>query len=202
MTSLAPAEMYFSGDVETDGPIPGPFSMLSMGLVSVATFDGSTLNRVSTPEIFYAELKPISPNFEPEALAINGLDRESLLNAGDDPNEAMTRAAEWVQSVAGPYTPVFVGYPAPFDWMWLTWYFLRFSTGGSPFGHANCFDIKTLIAVDQGVMLSEAKPRTLPPTLQNDEAHTHQAAEDALRQGEIFIRILTARRDQSLRADK
>jgi len=26
-------EVYFSADVETDGPIPGPFSMLSFALV-------------------------------------------------------------------------------------------------------------------------------------------------------------------------
>jgi len=29
-------DVYFSADVETDGPIPGPFSMLSLGLVSQA----------------------------------------------------------------------------------------------------------------------------------------------------------------------
>jgi len=35
-------DVYFSADVETDGPIPGPYSMLSFALVYAGTFDGST----------------------------------------------------------------------------------------------------------------------------------------------------------------
>lgn len=40
-------DVYFSVDVETDGPIPGPYSMLSFGLVVAGTFDGRVFKRLS-----------------------------------------------------------------------------------------------------------------------------------------------------------
>ena len=62
--SLAPIDVYFSADVETDGPIPGPFSMLSFALVHAGRFDGSLFERPTRFEqTFYRELKPISPCF-------------------------------------------------------------------------------------------------------------------------------------------
>lgn len=33
-------DIYFSADIETDGPIPGPYSMLSFALVFAGEFDG------------------------------------------------------------------------------------------------------------------------------------------------------------------
>src|SRR6185437_9558285 len=41
-TGDAPVDAYFSADVETDGPIPGEYSMLSFALVFAGTFDGVT----------------------------------------------------------------------------------------------------------------------------------------------------------------
>ncbi|MBI2150442.1 MAG: hypothetical protein HYU27_07540 [Acidobacteria bacterium] len=76
--------MYFSADVETDGPIPGPFSMLSFALVHAGRFDGSLFERPTRFEqTFYRELKPISVNFQSEALRVNGLDRKRLCREGD-----------------------------------------------------------------------------------------------------------------------
>jgi hypothetical protein len=67
---------YFSADVETDGPIPGPFSMLSFAIVYAGTFDGIRFQRPPNyDQIFYKELMPISENYQEEALRVNGLDR-------------------------------------------------------------------------------------------------------------------------------
>src|ERR1700742_3948576 len=53
-------DVYFSADVEPDGPIPGPFSMLSFALVYAGTYDGHKFIRPTRYEqYFYAELKPI-----------------------------------------------------------------------------------------------------------------------------------------------
>jgi hypothetical protein len=69
-------DVYFSADVETDGPIPGPFSMLSFALVYAARFDAVQFRRPPNfKEAIYAELKPISTQYKPEALQVNGLDR-------------------------------------------------------------------------------------------------------------------------------
>jgi hypothetical protein len=95
--------------VETDGPIPGPFSILSFALVYAGSFDGEHFVRpAGYTETFYAELKPISPNYQPQALQINGLDRERLCIEGASPRSAMTEACRWVRSFAkGGGMPVF-----------------------------------------------------------------------------------------------
>ena len=121
-------DAYFSADVETDGPIPGPFSILSFGLVYAGTFDGQHFTRSQNyDKTFYRELKPISKDFQPEALRVNGLDRDRLLREGHNPKSAMTEASRWIRDIALPAKPVLVAYPLSFDWSWLYWYFIRFS---------------------------------------------------------------------------
>src|SRR5271169_4844785 len=95
-------DCYFSADVETDGPIPGPFSILSFALVYAGAFDGK---HFTPPEdykrTFYRELKPISENFQPAALRVNGLDRGRLLREGEAPELAMTEACRWIKGLTG-----------------------------------------------------------------------------------------------------
>jgi DNA polymerase III epsilon subunit-like protein len=183
-------DVYFSADVETDGPIPGPYSMLSFALVEVARFDGQRFERVRGDErSFYAELKPISDEFQAEALAVNGLDRERLRSAGRDPVEAMTEAASWVAAVAGGATPVLVAYPLAFDWSWLYWYFVRFSKSGSPFNHSRCFDVKTAFAVKAHRQVVTSGRDELPPELLGPRRHTHNALDDAREQADIFAKL-------------
>jgi hypothetical protein len=43
--SSSHVDAYFSADVETDGPIPGPFSVLSFALVFAGSFDRSHFQR-------------------------------------------------------------------------------------------------------------------------------------------------------------
>src|ERR1043165_4896128 len=76
-------DAYFSADVETDGPIPGPFSMLSFALVYAGRFDGKKYTRPEhLDQVFYVELRPISNTFDDEALRINRLDRARLSREG------------------------------------------------------------------------------------------------------------------------
>src|SRR5665811_2375396 len=90
-------DVYFSADIEADGPIPGPYSMLSFGLAVAARFDGSTFEPLNPEErVFYRELRPISESADEAALAAAGLDREALVRSGAEPVEAMRAAAEWV----------------------------------------------------------------------------------------------------------
>lgn len=182
--------MYFSADVETDGPIPGPFSMLSFALVYAGAFDGTTFYRPPVYErVFYAELKPISAAFEQEALDVNGLDRDRLSRDGADAATAMTEAAEWVRANAHHGTPVIVAYPLSFDWSWLYWYFIRYSQTGSPFGYSRAFDIKTAVAIKLGQSIGKSGRERLPATLRGDAPHTHHARDDAVEQAEIFANI-------------
>jgi hypothetical protein len=181
---------YFSADVETDGPIPGPFSILSFALVYAGSFDGKKFTRPQAfAKTFYAELKPISENYEVEALRVNGLDRDRLCKEGQSPESVMTEASRWVKQLAGEHTPVLVAYPLSFDWAWLYWYFLRFSSQGSPFNHSRCFDIKTAFAVKASIPIGEAGKSNLFEQLRPRRRHTHHALDDAIEQAEIFANV-------------
>jgi hypothetical protein len=183
-------DVFFSADVETDGAIPGPYSMLSFGLVYAGTFDGNTFSRPKEyTRSFYRELKPISEDYDPEALAINGLDREQLALHGVSPEIAMDEAFDWIQELSGAEKPVLVAYPLSFDWTWLYWYFIRFSKRGSPFGHSGCFDIKTAVAVKTGRTISSSSRAKLPVRFTSNRPHTHHAVDDAIEQAEIFANI-------------
>lgn len=183
-------DVYFSADVETDGPIPGPFSILSFALVFAGSFDG---RRFSRPQdyrnSFYTEMQPISDEFQPDALRVNGLDRERLCREGRRPGIAMDDAAQWVRQIAGEGRPVLVAYPLSFDWSWLYWYFVRFATGGSPFRHSSCFDIKTAIAVKGHLPISLSSRPRLSQALISHHSHTHNALDDAAEQAEIFANV-------------
>lgn len=185
----ADTDVYFSADIETDGPIPGPYSMLSVGLVVAGSFDGTTFHRPARDESWYAELKPISAEFEADALAVNRIDRKRLLTDGQDPVEAMTKLAKWVDATAAGRTPVLVAYPLSFDWAFLYWYFVRFSTAGCPFNHSRCFDLKTAYAVKARRTVGRSGRNSLPAELRGPLPHTHHALEDAREQAEIFARL-------------
>lgn len=185
-------DVYFSADVETDGPIPGPYSMLSFAIVLAGTYDGEEFKKPPKYDTFYCnELRPISDEFEQEALDVNGLDRKRLFITGADPRIAMSEAYEWVRRASGTGSPVLVAYPVSFDWSWLFWYFIRFSKNGSPFGHSRCFDIKTAVAVKSGRQISHSSRSKLPTNLLSNRPHTHRALDDAIEQAEIFANVFT-----------
>lgn len=183
------SDVYISADIEADGPIPGPYSMLAFGLAVASRFNGSTFERLD-PAVttFYRELKPISNQFDPEALRVAGLDRDLLTREGADPSEAMHAAAAWVLSQTVDARPVLVGYPVVFDWMFLHWYFVRF-LGESPFGFSNALDMKTMYQQKAGVTLGHAGRTDLPADLKPTREHTHNALDDAVEQAEIFNRL-------------
>jgi hypothetical protein len=185
------ADIYFSVDVESDGPIPGPYSMLSFALVPAGRMDGNLYTPPAKyDDYFYVELKPISEQFEEAALAVNGLDRDCLRREGTEPSEAMRAAADWLRARCAGGEPVLVAYPLGFDWSWIHWYFVNF-VGTSPFKHSRAFDLKTAVAVTEGIPISHAGRSRLPKSLMADHAHTHHAADDAIAQAEIFAKLMT-----------
>jgi hypothetical protein len=187
-------DVYFSADVETDGPIPGKFSMLSFALVYAGAFDGRTFYRPTSYErSFYCELQPISEEFEQEALQVNGLDRNALLTGGLAPREAMTQASRWIEETTGVGEPVFVAYPLSFDWTWMYWYFVQFSELGSPFGYSRGFDIKTAMALALRRTVTSVGRERIPNVLKSQAPHTHHALDDAISQAQIFGNIFKLR---------
>jgi ribonuclease T len=79
-------ETFISVDVETAGPIPGEYSLLSIGACSVFAPD----------KTFACELKPINRNFDPKALEVTGLSLDALTRTGLEPAQAMGAFASWL----------------------------------------------------------------------------------------------------------
>ncbi|MFJ6939839.1 3'-5' exoribonuclease domain-containing protein [Streptomyces sp. NPDC101132] len=182
--------LYISVDIEADGPIPGPYSMLSLG-AAVAGRQDVDGYVPADPErhTFYRELRPVSDEFVPEALAVSGLDRERLRTAGTPPEAALRAFSSWVRRVSEGAQPVMCGYPASYDWTFLYWYLIRF-TGESPFGHSGCLDMKTLYAAKAGLPLRSVAKGTMPRELLSRRRHTHHALDDAIEQAELMSNLM------------
>ena len=183
-------EIYFSLDVETEGPIPGPHSMLSFGL---AAFVPGLEKPLST---FAANLDLLPDSYPHEDTQkfwnAHGAVYESTRINRFEPNVAMILLRTWVKEVCEkhPGKPVCVAYPASFDFMFLYWYLMKFG-GQSPFGF-QALDIKTLAFTQlkckgfRGTTKRNFKEHWIPSEL----VHTHIALDDAIEQGVMFIRIL------------
>ncbi|MEU6319115.1 3'-5' exoribonuclease [Streptomyces sp. NPDC047009] len=182
--------LYISVDIEADGPIPGPYSMLSLGAAVAGRQDAVGFSAADPEEhTFYRELRPISAEFVPEALAVSGLDRERLTREGSEPATALGEFADWVRRVSTGAQPVMCGYPASYDWTFLYWYLIRF-TGASPFGHSGCLDMKTLYATKAGLPLRAVAKGTMPRHLLSKRRHTHHALDDAVEQAELLANLM------------
>ena len=173
------AENYISVDVETAGPNPFQYSLLAIGASCI--FDPE--------QNFYIELKPVNPSFQAEALESCGFSMEKLAAEGADPAEAMQRFETWLrESLPASQHPVFVGFNAPFDWMFINDYFHRFLEH-NPFGHA-AIDIKSFYMGLAKVPWAETTMQYIGQRYLNQPSLIHHALRDALDQGEIFRKIL------------
>ncbi|GGQ21594.1 hypothetical protein GCM10010215_52840 [Streptomyces virginiae] len=182
--------LYISVDIEADGPIPGPYSMISFGAAVAGRQEGDAYTAADPQRrTFYRELRPISDAYVPEALAVSGLDRDRLVREGADPAAAMAEFRAWVRKVSGDAQPVMCGYPASFDWTFLYWYLMRFG-GDSPFGHSGCLDMKTLYATKARVPLRAAVKGRMPRELLSRRRHTHHALDDAIEQAELMSNLM------------
>jgi len=174
-------EIYFSVDVESAGPIPGTYSMLSFGACVVG----------NPEETFYVELKPISAAFVPEALKISGFDLQKLETEGAEVIKAMKDFQVWILKVSETKKPIFVGFNGTYDWQFINWYFISFC-GSNPFGFGG-IDIKSYYMGLAGLKWSKTTSSQLPPEFQPDVPQTHNALDDAIAQASIFSKMLKKR---------
>lgn len=174
-------EIYISVDIESSGPIPVEYSMLSIGACIVGN-----------PEVsFYAELKPINGNADPEALEVTGFTLEKLQADGEDPEEAMKRFVAWVEECSNDRRAVFVGFNGCYDWQFVNWYAIHFAAK-NPFGVGGV-DIKSYYMGKHALPWSKTTSSQLPAEYQPETPQTHNALDDARAQASIFERLLKTR---------
>lgn len=176
-------EIYISCDVETDGPIPGPNSMLSIGAAAF-TADG---NMLST---FSANLLPMEgASADPSTAAWWQTQPEAWKEVNRDrqePTKVMKDFTQW--TLHQPGKPVFVGYPVGFDFLFVYWYLIKFCKV-SPFSFS-AIDMKTYAMAVLGTNYRESTKRNFPKCWFGADKHSHVAVEDAIEQGRIFCKML------------
>lgn len=176
-------EIYVSTDIESDGPAPGLNSMLSFA--SAAYLADKTLVKT-----FSANLETLGgASADPETMAWWETQPQAWEASRVDPQPpviVMPQYVSWLKSLPG--NPVFVGYPAAFDFMFITYYLYRFA-GESPFFYV-ALDIKTYAMAMMKTDFYDVNKKSMPPHWFDDLPYTHVALDDAVSQGALFCNML------------
>lgn len=119
---------YIVVDVESDGPIPGPYSMVCFGAVIVDN---------QLDKTFYGEVKPISDKWDPDSLDISGITRDQHLKF-NEPVNVMDNFRRWINENT-KNQPIFISDNNGFDFAFINYYFHQHSSikppyGSNPFG--------------------------------------------------------------------
>lgn len=160
---------YIMVDVETDGPIPGDYSLISLGAVLVSP---------ELDQTFFAQFRPISEQYVPQALAVSGYSREETLGFAD-PKTSIQTFKDWLSEVCKD-RPIFISDNNGFDWMFVCWYFHHF-LGENPFGHSS----QNLGSLYKGLVkdtFSNFKHLRITP-------HTHHPVDDAKGNAEALLEM-------------
>lgn len=181
-------EVYISVDVETDGPIPGEYSMLSLGAAAFSKGNTSPIilfgvNLETLPD---AKQNPDTMKWWKTQPGAWEACRKNLRS----PAEAMSRFVEWVDYVADreQAKPVLIAYPSGFDFLFVYWYLIKF-TGKSPFSFS-AVDIKTYAMALMKQGYRESTKKHMPKHWFSEAPHTHCAVDDAIEQGQLFMNML------------
>ena len=160
---------YIMVDIESDGPIPGDYSMVCFGAILVED---------SLSKSFYGKLSPISDKWIPEALAVSGFSREETLRF-EDPETVMKEFSAWINTTSTEQA-MFISDNNGFDWQFINWYFHHF-LGKNPFG----FSSTNLGSLYKGVVRDTFKSfKHLRKT-----THTHDPLDDAKGNAEALLQI-------------
>ena len=162
---------YIVVDVEADGPAPGLFSMVCFGAIIVEP---------SLSKTFYGQTKPITNNYQEEALSISGFSRKEHKNF-DDPKIVMLNFDAWIKANSIGH-PILISDNNGFDAAFINYYF-HWLLGKNPFGFSSrrIGDLYCGLVKD-----TRAKWKHL-----RDSKHTHHPVDDAKGNAEVLLKMQT-----------
>lgn len=180
-------EVFCSVDVEADGKFPGLSNMLSF---ATAAFDLDK-NLLGTFEANLELLPEAVPHAETMAFwnetPANQAAYQATRQNCQDPETAIRDYADWLAKLPG--TPIFVGYPAPYDFKWIDYYSIRF-LDKNPFSFSRVIDVKSFAWAKLGRKYLSCSKKNMPRHWFDDLPHTHVAIDDAIEQGAMFINMM------------
>ncbi|KKN60305.1 hypothetical protein LCGC14_0533550 [marine sediment metagenome] len=186
------SEVYISTDIELDGPIPGPNSMLSM---ASAAFVNSNLVDTFSVNLKQLPGATMDPRTKEEFWDKNPEAWEACRTDMTEPERAMKSYVDWLKDLERKHKSkvVFVGYPAGYDFTFVYWYLIKFG-GYSPFSFS-CIDMKTLAMALMKKPFRQCTKRRMPKhwfdeIKKRGLKHNHIAVDDATEQGYLFCAIM------------
>jgi DNA polymerase III epsilon subunit-like protein len=162
---------FFIVDVESDGPAPGLYSMISFGAIKVDSELKTGFKRY---------MKPISEQFVPSALAVSAISREEQLRY-PDPKLAMIDFVAWVKANSKG-RPIFVSDNVAYDWQFINYYCHLFA-GENPFGHTGRRIGDFYSGLERDLYASSKWKKYRNTT------HDHDPLNDAIGNAEAFLKI-------------
>lgn len=179
-------EIYISTDVESDGPIPGPYSMLNFGSVAL----DREKNILGSFEANIKELPGASQHLETMQFWNKHPEIWNKIHENQrDPKEVMDEYLKWLHEMSKYGKLVFVAYPAGFDFTYVRWY-LEYFCGECPFGFQS-LDVKSYaMAILKTEFKETVKKKFRKSWFEKGLPHTHLGLDDAIEQGMMFINML------------
>ncbi len=194
--AMSKKHIYVSIDIEADGPIPGPFSMLQFGAAAFDLTSDTPRDPIATFEVNLDLL--LEATQSPDTMAWWDKQGDAYANTRKfpkDPAQAMPFFLSWLRTLPG--APTIIGYPITFDFSWLYWYTMKF--GGladgerCPFGFQG-LDIKALAWTRMGGSFRGTSKRRMPKHwFEGTPKHNHDGLTDAIGQGILFVNIMLDR---------
>lgn len=183
MTS--PTETFISVDIESAGPYPGRYSLLSIGACLVENPDDG----------FYVELKPVNQEMVEASLHASHLSLERLAKSGEEPLMAMRMFTNWIRQVtAADRKALMVGFNVPYVWSFINHYFLHYLSD-NPFGHS-AIDIRAFYMGLIGCAWEETSMLYLSSMFPKRQELPHDALADARLQASLFGKLLAQSRGE------
>lgn len=179
-------ELYLSIDIEADGPIPNPFSMLSFAAV-LFNEKGVELNAIE------CNLKPLPHGKQdPGTMEWWSTQKEAWNYVQKNPQEpvkAMTLLYDFLKKyVDKGYKIVPMSSPITFDFMFLYWYMRRFIPEDCLF-HFNGIDIRTYAMCKLGKSHYRGFKVDKLLDYYKIPRPTHKAIDDARSYGQLYFKL-------------
>jgi hypothetical protein len=198
------SELYFSLDVETDGPIAPLNSMIQIGLTAfnltrcpIAQYTASLLplpGAVEDPDTLRWWMETEEKKARWSAIRINAKPAEVVM-----PEVMWWIAAEAAKEKA---EPICCASPVGYDWCFFRYYTIRYAYAGqeSIFRH-RCWDARSHAMGILGKEYLHCGKEGVPQSWRPKELpHTHDAGDDSIEQAVQFQRQMQAAIDQRLSA--
>ena len=177
-------EIYVATAIETDGPTPGPCSMLSLAsgafLRDKTLLSSFTVNLETLPDAAGDPDRLAWWRSKPDAWAVCRHEPEPI-------GPAMRDYARWLRKLPGK--PIYVGNPAAPGYAFVSYYLHRF-VQRNPFIHG-ALDMRTFAMALLHTPYDDSKRRHMPKSWTSDSPpRTYVALDDALAVGTMFCHML------------